>query len=206
MSETTKEPTFPKKMVSLNIAIALGIICVLLIAVIAYFTVTGISATNSYNNLQNQNKQLQAWLDGNETVLNQTQMWLTGNETLLNQIQNNNTSLQNTLNLNESTVLLNNYTIDGAPYSEGWNYSLNYAGYLFVSAVSTVGGTIELSYTFQTLNYDSQMDFNTGNGTAIFPVLPSSTVWLNASYTGAIPLSNDIAGPLVTTINATYYY
>jgi hypothetical protein len=32
MSETTKEPTFPKKMVSLNVAVALGIICIVLIA------------------------------------------------------------------------------------------------------------------------------------------------------------------------------
>lgn len=198
MSETKS-----KKMVSRSVAIALGIICIILIAFIAYFTVTGISATNSYNNLQNQNKQLQAWLDGNETVLNQTQTWLIGNETLLSQIQNNNTGLQSILNLNESTVLLNNYTIDGAPYAEGWNYSLRYAGYLFVSAVSTIGGTIELSYTFQSLNYDSQMDI-AGNGTAaIFPVLPSSTVELGVFYLGAIPF---VAGARLTTINATYYY
>ena len=197
--------TKPKKTVSRNVVITLGIICIVLVALIAYFTVTGISATNSYNNLQNQNKQLQAWLVGNETILNQTQTWLTGNETLLNQIRDNNTGLQSILNLNESTVLLNNYTIDGAPYGEGWNYSFNYAGYLLVSAVSTIGGTIELSYTFQSLNYDSQMDFG-GNGTAIFPVLPSSTVELQVAYTGPIPLASDITVPLVTTINATYYY
>lgn len=61
--------TRPKKMASLNVAVALGIICILLIAIIAYFTVTGISAQNSYNNLQNQNKQLQTWLFGNESLL-----------------------------------------------------------------------------------------------------------------------------------------
>jgi hypothetical protein len=70
MSETTKEPTFPKKMVSLNVAIALGIICIILIALIAYFTVTGIPAQNSYTNLQNQNKQLTSTLDlGKSTTL-----------------------------------------------------------------------------------------------------------------------------------------
>jgi len=81
--------TKPKKMVSRNVAVALGIICIVLIAIIAYFTVTGISAQNSYNNLQNQNSQLQTWLDGNETLLNQTQTWLNGNVTSLqNQVSN----------------------------------------------------------------------------------------------------------------------
>jgi hypothetical protein len=83
-----------KKVVSRNIAIALGTICIILIALIAYFTVTGISAQNSYNNLQNQNKQLQTWLNGNETLLIQTETWLDGNITYYNsQI----TNLQNQL-------------------------------------------------------------------------------------------------------------
>jgi hypothetical protein len=70
-----------RKVVRRNIAIALGIICILLIAVIASFSITGISAQNSYNNLQKQNKQLQSWLDDNKTLLNQTQTWLDGNIT-----------------------------------------------------------------------------------------------------------------------------
>ena len=90
--------TKPKKTVSRNVAIALGIICILLIAIIAYFSITGISAQNSYNTLQNQNKQLQTWLDRNETLLTQTQTWLSGNESLLSQMQANNTNLQKQLN------------------------------------------------------------------------------------------------------------
>jgi hypothetical protein len=67
MSEIEPNDTEPKKMVSRSVAIALGIICIVLIALIAYFTVTGISAQNSYNDLQNQNQQLQTWLDRNIT-------------------------------------------------------------------------------------------------------------------------------------------
>jgi len=85
----------PKKMVSRNVAIALGIICILLIAVIAYFSITGISSQNSYKNLQNQNKQLQTWLDGNissfETQVSSLnanitnlETWLSGNITAYN--------------------------------------------------------------------------------------------------------------------------
>jgi len=85
-------------MVSRNVAMALGIICIILIALIAYFTVTGVSAQNSYNNLQNKNKQLQTWLDGNitsynstitslDSQINQLQNWLDGNITLLHQAE-----------------------------------------------------------------------------------------------------------------------
>lgn len=94
----------PKKMVRRSMAIALGIICILLIAVIAFFSITGISAQNSYNNLQNQNNQLQAWLDGNETLLNQTQTWLADNITYYNSqianLQNQKNQLQTWLSGN----------------------------------------------------------------------------------------------------------
>ena len=93
MSETK-----PKKMVRRSVAISLGIISILLIAVIAYFSITGISAQNSYNNLQKQNNQLQTWLDGNETLLNQTETWLADNITYYNSqitnLQNQNNQLQ----------------------------------------------------------------------------------------------------------------
>ncbi len=86
-------------MVKRSVAVALGIICILLIAVIAYFSITGISAQNSYNNLQNQNNQLQAWLDGNETLLNQTETWLDNNITYYNsQISSLNSQIANLTN------------------------------------------------------------------------------------------------------------
>jgi len=102
--------TRTKKIVGKNVAVALGIVCVLLVAglggAIAYYTMAinnKIAAYDSYlsshshsdsdygslnsqvGNLQNQYNQLQAWLNGNETLLNQTQIWLDGNETALRQ-------------------------------------------------------------------------------------------------------------------------
>jgi len=95
--------TEPKKMVRRSFASELGIICILLIALIAYFSISTISAQNSYNNLKNQNNQLQAWLDGNETLLNQTQTWLDNNITYYNsQILD----LQNMLNVSSAGELL----------------------------------------------------------------------------------------------------
>ena len=104
----------PKKIVSRSVAITLGTICIVLVALIAYFTVTGISATNSYNNLKDQNKQLQTWLDKNETLLNQTQA---DNNNLQNEVASLNrtissltsnlTNLQEIVNMQESAVLYN---------------------------------------------------------------------------------------------------
>jgi len=96
--------TKPKKIVWKSVPIALGLICIVLIAFSAYFAVAGISTQNSYNNLQNQNKQLHTWLVGNETLLNQTQIWQTGNETLLSQTQDNNTKLQNQIAFLDSNI------------------------------------------------------------------------------------------------------
>jgi len=106
-----------KKTVSRNVAIALGTICIILIALIAYFTITGISAQNSYSNLQNQNKQLQTWLAGNETLLRLTESWLNGNIThYTSQITNQSsqtTNLQNQLRSSQEPMLgFTNLTVE----------------------------------------------------------------------------------------------
>jgi hypothetical protein len=89
----------PKKMVIRSVAIALGIICIVLVSglvgVFAFYmpmisgkdnTISSlnlkISQANTNNtNLQDLVNQLQAWVDGNETLLNQTETWLDGNIT-----------------------------------------------------------------------------------------------------------------------------
>jgi len=81
-----------KKVVGRNVAIAFGIIAIILtvglVGAIANYT----SILNNKDNtiqtkdsqiqtLTNQKTQLQTWLDGNKTLLNQTQQWLQGNIT-----------------------------------------------------------------------------------------------------------------------------
>jgi len=200
--------TKPKKMISRNVPIALGIICIVLVALIAYFTVTGISATNSYTSLQNQNKQLQAWLDGNETLFNQTQANNTSLQNQNQQLQANNTKLQNQTNnltgilsLSESSTLYNGTistfnTVEPASLEE----STPYAGYASVEVSSTLNETVTITIVwdyYPILRY--QNDFNLGNnGTAIFPVLPS----------GFVVYFFDPNLPYTETANVTitYYY
>ena len=124
--------TKPKRVVGRSVAIALGITCILLIAslggALAYYTMIihnkenelG-SANNTINqlntnatNLQNQDKQLQTWLDGNETLLSQTQADNTNLQNQIDSLNSNVTNLQNQVNnfhigsTENSTILVNN--------------------------------------------------------------------------------------------------
>jgi uncharacterized coiled-coil protein SlyX len=101
MSEQKPE----KKVVSRTVAIAIGIIAIVLVvslvgAMANYNSIingkdnTITTTTNQRNKLQtylNGNStllgQTQTWLNGNKTLLTQTQKWLNGNETLLSQTQ-----------------------------------------------------------------------------------------------------------------------
>jgi hypothetical protein len=149
-----------KKMVRRSVAVALGIICIILVASLAETLVVLDGANQQNTNLQNQNKQLQTWLDGNETLLNQT--------------QDNNTNLQNIVNLNESEVVwTENNIVYLEPFPKLVLGPYEYAGYISVKISATADTSVELNYTFQSLNYTSQVDCGT-NGTAIFPVMPSS--------------------------------
>jgi hypothetical protein len=77
-----------KKVVRRTVALALGVICILLIAglggAIAYYDSEYKSLNSQNTNLQATNDQLQTWLNGNKTLLNQTQTWFDNNITYYN--------------------------------------------------------------------------------------------------------------------------
>jgi hypothetical protein len=120
-SETKPSETKPKKMHSRSVAVALGIICILLIAglggAVAYYTVKLNDKENQINSANNTINQLNANMtDQNSTIVslnaiitnltneeNQLQTWLDENKTLLNQTQA-------WLNGNETLLLAENIT------------------------------------------------------------------------------------------------
>lgn len=135
-----------KKTVRRSVAIALGIVCIIFVAgiggVMAYYTMqinnkdsahndylaTHSHANSDYSslstqnaNLQNQNNQLQAWLDGNKTLFKQTQIWLEGNITYLTLMMNDSVTLDfgdTEYTLTYSGGVLSDYTfIATAPYT-----------------------------------------------------------------------------------------
>jgi predicted PurR-regulated permease PerM len=80
MGETIPSQTIPKKLVSRNVAIALGIICIILVVGVvgafAYYMPMINDKNNTISSLNTQisqsttnNTNLQSWLVGNETLL-----------------------------------------------------------------------------------------------------------------------------------------
>jgi hypothetical protein len=183
-----------KKMVNRNIAIVVGIICVVIIASLVASLVGTLNFLNSANqqntNLLNQNQQLQAWLNQNETLLNET--------------QDNCTNLQNIVNLNESAVLWSENGIIYTPTNSETilglgSWQIPYAGYLLANINSTSETVVELTYIFRSQNFTSQVDCGTG-GTAIFPVVPNPT-----NMTVRAPVNKPPAG-WTANWTLTYYY
>lgn len=74
-----------KKVASRTVAIALAIICIILVVslvgAIAGYTSIIRGKDNTITTITNQKNQLQTYLNGNATLLNQTQKWLLGNIT-----------------------------------------------------------------------------------------------------------------------------
>jgi len=74
-----------KKVVSRKVAIALGIICVILavglVGAVTNYTSVINGKCSQIQTLTNQKNQLQTWLNGNKTLLNQIKTWLQGNIT-----------------------------------------------------------------------------------------------------------------------------
>lgn len=228
-SETKASETKPKKMVRRSVAIALGIICILLIAFIAYFSITGISAQNSYNNLQNQNKQLQTWLNGNETLLNQTQA---NNTNLQNQIDSLNsvfTNLQNQVNnfhignTENSTIWVNNKIVQtnenvSIQTSEnisvvgienvGWGTYVPSAGYVSIRVSSNNNSTYVGLGTFYILN-----STNINSTNIFFPTYYQFSVGFGGTVVFPVLPTSLISiyfgssiGEATLTITITYYY
>jgi DNA-binding transcriptional ArsR family regulator len=128
--------TKTKRVIGRSVAIALGIICILLIAsmggVLAYYSAIindkekGLGSANktisqlntNITNLQNQDKQLQTWLDGNETLLNQTEANNRSLQSQIDTLNSNATNLQNQLNnfhignTENSTIWVSNEIVD----------------------------------------------------------------------------------------------
>ncbi len=130
-----------RKMVRRSVAVALGVICVVVIAgligAFAYYVYDKNNTISSLNsqisqlnsnatNLQNQNNQLQTQLNGNvsqnanlQGQNNQLQTWLDGNKTDYQNYMNSHShsdtdynQLQSIANLGEQQSILNQYTIN----------------------------------------------------------------------------------------------
>jgi hypothetical protein len=210
-SETVLFESKRGKVVGRNVAIALGIICLVLVASLGVVVYMVYSPTGQQTRIN----QLQTWLDGNKTLLSQTQTCLSGNVTALqNEVGQYNAyvadhhatdegygSLQDIANLQASTVWVNDQTVSQPASSYTiWTLSATYAGYvsIYVQSSSVSGTHVRVIYSAYGVNFNQEIVVNAGN-TAIFPLLPSSSIQVEVG-------NGNVLNGATETVTITYYY
>jgi uncharacterized coiled-coil protein SlyX len=188
-----------KKVVGRNIAIALGLICIVLAvglvgAVGSYTLVASLNSqiTEKDNTISSLNSQL-ASKDSQISSL----------DSQVTSLQNQVNSLNDTVNLAKSSVYINNQTISQPANSyTHWipALSASYAGYVSVWVqTSTTNDTyVRVVYTAYGVNFDQVISVGTG-GTAVFPLLPCSSIDIRVGNTNLIDGATE-------TVTITYHY
>jgi hypothetical protein len=191
-----------KKVVGRTVAIALGIICIVLAvglvgAIADYRSIIG-NKDNTISTQGSQISNLQTWLSGNITTnTNYVNSHSYTNEQYQD-LQNQNTNLQNEINdLNNITNLKKSMIWDvGTINATFWNDTepVFYAGYVSVwIQISTSNSTtVRATWSSYGVNYDQTVIVGT-SGRLVFPVLPS-TVSITVEHTSLF------------TVIITYYY
>jgi hypothetical protein len=215
----------PKKTVSRSVALALGIICIVLIAgiggVMAYYTVYNTNGNRhytdaDYNALQNlYNSEVQQYNTYIADHHNTDEEYNTAVSNYNNEVNTYNNyvsdhshtdedynSVNNIASLNDSAVWVNDQTISQPSSSfTVWTVSADYAGYVSVWVQSsTVPGThVKVIYSAKGVDFNQELVIGYGQ-TANFPLLPSSNI--------QVEVGNALFGGngATETVTITYYY
>jgi len=198
-----------KKVVDRKVAIALGIICVVLavglVGVVAYYT-SIISGLNS------QVSQLQTWLQENITHY-ESQITSLRNQiadkdntiaslnSQISQLQSQVDEFRAIVNLEKSETWVSQQVVNqpaGDYYY--WSFTVRYAGYIVVTVhSSTTSNTyVRVIWSSYGIFYDKTVNVG-ASGTAVFPVLPCPRVIIRVGNT-------NLAGGATQTVSITYYY
>jgi uncharacterized protein YxeA len=211
----------PKKMVSRSVAIALGIICIVLIAgiggVMAYYTgqindknATINDETNTYNNYVNDHhhtdedyNSLQSQYNSEVQLYNSEVQQYNAYLADHHHTDEDYNSVNNIVSLTDSTVWVNDQTLNEPASSYvDWTpkFTATYCGYVVVSVqTSTTSNTyVRVIYSAYGVSYDHQIGVGTG-GTAVFPILPSSSIDIRIG-------NSNLLNGATETVTITYYY
>jgi predicted PurR-regulated permease PerM len=203
------QKTNEKKVVNRTVAIALGVICIVLVAglvsAIAIYTpqITDLQSqiTQKDSTISSLNSQISVL----NNSLNQTKTSSDAKDSqiaaLTQQLQSNEQYYYNIINLNASGILFSDSIIQYANnYTSIWNDNLQYAGFVIVQVQPATSNTTYAEVVYSTaygVNYDNNVTLGTG-GTTAFPVLPG-LVEVRIGNTDTTDLNN-------ATITAVYYY
>jgi len=180
-----------KKVVGRNVAIALGIICIILavglVGVVANYTsiISSKDDTISSLNLQITSK------DSQISSLNSQ----------IANLQNQVNDLNSVINLEKSTVWVDDQTVSQPAGSYTyWTVSASYAGYVsvWVQTSTTDNTYVRVIWSSHGVNYDESITVGV-SGTAVFPILPASSIEIRVGN------SNWLSGA-TETVTITYHY
>jgi cell division protein FtsL len=205
------EKTSQKKVVGRTVAIALGMVCIVLLAglvgaIVVYMPMVNnlqSQMTEKDNTISSLNSQISDLNNSLNQISNSTSNKDTQIAALNSQVADLNSqisSLTNILYLNASAFLVYNQGVTQDPNASTTVFidMLNYAGYVSVDVQSNSTTTyVEVIYSSHGVNYDNNMTVGT-SGTAAFPVL-RGTVEIRVGNTDTVDSVN-------ATVTATYYY
>lgn len=195
MSEQKPE----RKVVGRTVAIALGIICIVLVVGLVGAIADYTLAINDKNDtISSLNSQI-ADKDSQISDLNSQ----------VSNLQNVTSYLAKIPNLEESTIWVNNQTISQhAGDFTSWGFTANYAGYISVSIKNSSSPTtyIRVMYSSHGVDYDSNPACTSigTNGTRVSPVLPASSITILIG--SKIPPGGTGNSTVTTTLSITYHY
>lgn len=224
------------KVVKRSVAIALGIICVVLgasLGVVLFIdysptfgssvpslqkqindlnaTYNDLNATyNDYRNTHHQtDSDYNSLQDEITNLLNQVSSLQNESGMLQNQVDSLHDQLNdftNIVSLTRSTVWVDNQTVSQPASGFGgffinWVFPASYAGFVSFNVLSSTTDStyVGVVYSSYGVNYDSKIKVGT-NGTAVFPVLPSSSIEVEIGYLG------NLINGATETVTITYYY
>ncbi len=195
------------KVVDRNIALALGVVCIILAAGLAAAVANGtVFDSTNMSDLENQVAEqtttisnLNAKVTILQNQLNTLNSSVSDYETQLAELTDENSNYASILALNDSAIILDSqsFTQDANTTTILWNDTLGYAGYVEVKVQSSSNSTyINAAYTYAGLNYNQTITVGV-DGTAYFPILPGTI---------DIQLGNISNEANNGTVTLTYYY
>ena len=208
--------TSQKKVVNRTVAIALAMICILLVAalvavIVVYKPMANTAALEAQlaekdetiSQLNNRTSaltsQLGYYMQLYQQYSNQSGTDVTELNALIANLNAQIATYENYLNLNASGVFLSNQAVSQAANSNtSYPFDIQFAGYVIVNVQSSSSTAyVEVLYSAFGVNYDEKQTVGT-SGTAAFPLLPG-TIEIRIGNT-------DPSGTVTGAVSATYYY
>jgi predicted PurR-regulated permease PerM len=214
------EKVSEKKVIGRNVAIALGIICIILavglVGAIAVYTPMINDKNNTIDSLNSEvtsrdntiaslNSQI---ITKNNTISSLNSQIASEDNTIasdnlqISSLNSQVSSLTDTVNLANSMTWVNDQTVSQSVSSYTyWTVSASYAGYVSVDVLSstTTKTYVEVIWYAYGVSYDSGQISVGVSGTAVFPILPCSSIEIIVGNT-------NISNGATETVTITYYY